>query len=154
MVSHHGLICLIVNHSLTQQQSSWEELIDIINKGTATSGRLEKWKQIDSTPQRPKKQKKDACTEVQAERQAEKQAEKQLEKQPDAGTFKQPAKRRNSARLAGLQAELKKPRARTSQAIEIIDEQSAETDTEEENNEDVEQPIGTEAEEENSRETE
>lgn len=86
--------------------------------------------------------------------QAEKQAEKQLEKRPDAGTSEQPEKRRKSARLAGLQAEMKKPWARTSQAIEIIDEQSAETDTEEESNEDVEQSAGTETEEENNRETE
>lgn len=70
--------------------------------------------------------------------QAEKQAEKLLEEQPDVGTFEQPAKQRNSARLAGIQVELKKPRARTSQAIEIIDEKSAETDIEQESNEDVE----------------
>lgn len=83
-----------------------------------------------------------------------KQAEKQLEKQPNTGTSEQPTKRRKSARLAGIRAELKKPRAHTSQAIEIIDEKSAETDTEEESNEDVEQSTGTEAEEENNRETE
>ena len=33
VVSHHGLIRLIVSHSLTQQQSSWGELITIIGGG-------------------------------------------------------------------------------------------------------------------------
>lgn len=150
VVSHHGLIRLIVSHSLTQQHSSWEELIDIINERAATSGHPEKRKQTDSTPQRPEKRKKDACTEVKVE----KQAEKQLEEQPDAGTSEQPANRRKLARLAGIRVELKKPRAHMSQAIEIIDEQSAETYTEDESNEDVEQSTGTEAEEEISRETE
>ena len=72
VVTHHRLIRLIVNYSLTQQQSSWEELIDIINKGTPAFGRLEKQKRIDSTPWRSEKRKQDACTEVQAEKQVEK----------------------------------------------------------------------------------
>ena len=36
LISHHGLIQLIVSHSLTQQQSSWEELIAMINGGLTT----------------------------------------------------------------------------------------------------------------------
>jgi len=36
VVSHHGLIRLIVSHSLTQQQSSWEELIAVIEGGSET----------------------------------------------------------------------------------------------------------------------
>ena len=35
VVSHHRLIRLIVSHSLTQQQSTWEELIAIVEGGLA-----------------------------------------------------------------------------------------------------------------------
>lgn len=49
VVSHHGLIRLIVSHSLTQQQSSWEELIAII-EGRATAP-SPKRKHTTSTPE-------------------------------------------------------------------------------------------------------
>lgn len=35
VVSHHGLIRLIVSHGLTQQRSSWEELVAIVEGGAA-----------------------------------------------------------------------------------------------------------------------
>ena len=53
VVSHHGLIRLVVSHSLTQQQSSWEELLVMIRGGlTAPSP---KRKHPTSTPERPEK---------------------------------------------------------------------------------------------------
>jgi len=58
VVSHHGLIRLIVSHSLTQQQSSWEELISII-EGILTKP-SPKCKHATNTPEHPKKRKKSA----------------------------------------------------------------------------------------------
>ena len=53
VVSHHGLIRLIVSHSLTQQQSNWDDLIVMIEGGlTAPSP---KRKNSTSTPERPAK---------------------------------------------------------------------------------------------------
>ena len=53
VVSHHGLIRIVVSHSLTQQQSSWDELIAMIERGvTAPSP---KRKHSTSTPERPEK---------------------------------------------------------------------------------------------------
>ena len=51
VVSHHGLIRLIVSHSLAQQQSSWEELIAMIGRGLTTPS--PKRKHATSTPERP-----------------------------------------------------------------------------------------------------
>ena len=56
VVSHHGLIQLIVSHSLTQQQSSWEELIAMINGGLTTPS--PKCKHATSTLERPEKNRK------------------------------------------------------------------------------------------------
>jgi len=51
VVSHHGLIRLIVNHSLAQQQSSWEELVFSIDRGLALPAL--KRKRTTSTSIRP-----------------------------------------------------------------------------------------------------
>ena len=53
VVSHHGLIRLIVSHSLTQQQSSWGELITTIGGGVASPS--PKAKHPASTSETPKK---------------------------------------------------------------------------------------------------
>jgi len=53
VVSHHGLIRLIVSHSLTQQQSSWGELITVIEGGLAAPPT--KPKHSSSTPEQPEK---------------------------------------------------------------------------------------------------
>lgn len=53
VVSHHLLIRLIVNHNLTQQQGSWEELITMINGGLTTPS--PKGKHATSTPECPEK---------------------------------------------------------------------------------------------------
>ena len=58
VVSHHGLIRLIVSHSLTQQQSSWEELISMIDGGSTTPS--PKRKHATSTHERLEKQRKSA----------------------------------------------------------------------------------------------
>ncbi len=59
VVSHHGLIRLIVSHSLTQQQSNWEELIAMINGGLTTPS--PKHKHATNTPERPEKCRKSVC---------------------------------------------------------------------------------------------
>jgi len=56
VVSHHGLIRLIVSHSLTQQQSSWGELITTIGGGVASPS--PKAKHPASTSETPKKPRK------------------------------------------------------------------------------------------------
>ena len=56
VVSHHGLIWLIVSHSIAQQQSNWEELIAIIDG--APTPLAPKRKHIASTPNRPSKWRK------------------------------------------------------------------------------------------------
>ena len=53
VVSHHGLIRLIVSHSLTQQQSSWEELIALIEGGLIAPP--PKPKTSSSTPEQSEK---------------------------------------------------------------------------------------------------
>lgn len=53
VVSHHGLIRLIVSHSLIQQQSSWGELIAAIEGEKAASSR--KPKPSSSTPEQSQK---------------------------------------------------------------------------------------------------
>ena len=56
VVSHHGLIRLIVSHSLTQQQSIWEELIAVIDGGLVAPS--PKPKHSSSTPKREEKRRK------------------------------------------------------------------------------------------------
>ena len=83
--------------------------------------------------------------------QPKKQSEKRPEKRKhDTSTPEQPEKCRKSARLTGLQGGLEKPQASTSQAIEIEDEQSAETEAKEESSEETEQSVETETKEEGS----
>lgn len=53
VIRNHGLIWLIVSHSLAQQQSSWEEIIATIN--WALTLPTPKWKHTASTPNRPSK---------------------------------------------------------------------------------------------------
>ena len=108
VVSHHGLIQLIVSHSLTQQQSSWEELITMINGGlttpspkgkhvTSTPGHPKKWKHVNSTPERPEKWKHVTSTPERPEKR------KKLAKRKHAtSTPEQPEKRRKSVQLARL----------------------------------------------------
>jgi len=56
VVSHHGLILLIVSYNLAQQQSSWEELIVTIDGGLALLA--PKRKHATSTSNRPLKRRK------------------------------------------------------------------------------------------------
>jgi len=56
VVSHHGLIRLIVRHSLSQQQSSWEYIISMIDGRLTTPS--PKHKHATSTPEHPEKQRK------------------------------------------------------------------------------------------------
>ena len=104
VVSHHGLIRLIVSHSLTQQQSSWEEPIEIIEGGLATPS--PKRKHSSSTPERSEK------------------GRESVTKKPVASTPEQPERPRKSARLARIRGRLKKIQVSTSQPIEITDEPS------------------------------
>ena len=59
VVSHHGLIRLITSHSLTQQQSTWEELVETVKEGLAVPP--PKSKRTSSTPERSEKHKKPAA---------------------------------------------------------------------------------------------
>jgi len=109
VVSHHGLIRLIVSHSLTQQQSSWEELIAIIKGGLAAPSPKPKHvapkrKRSSMTPERPEKHRESV-------------AEKHV-----ASTPKQPERPRKSTRLARIRGRLEKIQESTSQLIEITDE--------------------------------
>ena len=61
VVSHHGLIRLVVSYGLTQQQSSWEELIAMIEGGLAAPS--PKRKHSISTPERPAKRRESVTQE-------------------------------------------------------------------------------------------
>ena len=59
VVSHHGLIQLIIRHSLTQQQGTWEELVETVKEGLAVPP--PKSERTSSTPERSEKHKKPAA---------------------------------------------------------------------------------------------
>src|ERR1700733_562626 len=56
VVSHHGLIRLIISHSLTQQQVTWEELVETVKKGLAIPP--PRFERTSSTPEHSEKHKK------------------------------------------------------------------------------------------------
>ena len=107
VVSHHSLIRLIVSHSLTQQQSSWEELIAMIEGGVTTPS--PKRKHTTSTLEHPEKrrglvkQKHVTSTSERTETHQESTKRKHATSTP-----KQPEKRRKSVRLTRIRGRLEK----------------------------------------------
>ena len=113
VVSHHGLIQLLVSHSLTQQQSSWEELIAII-EGRATTP-SPKRKHTTSTPEHLEKRREFVKQKHVASTSERPETRQESEKRKHAtGTPEQPEKRRKSVQLARIRGRLEKLQESTS----------------------------------------
>lgn len=119
VVSHHGLIRLIVSHSLTQQQSSWGELITVIEGGLAVPP--PKPKHSSNTPKQPEKRRESAKRKhsSSAYERAEKHKEPATEKhvalkcRHSSSTPEQPEKRRKvvvEKHVASTPEQPKRPR--------------------------------------------
>ena len=122
VVSQHGLIQLIVSHGLTQQQSTWEELVAIVEGGSAAPP--PKPEQSSSTPERLEKRKKSIAERHAASKrkQPPDMPERPEEPTEPAGTPDQPERPRKSARLARIRGRLERIQGTTAQPIEIVDE--------------------------------
>jgi len=155
IVSHHGLIRLVVSYGLTQQQSSWEELIAMIEGGLTEPS--PKRRHSISPPEQPEKRRENvASTSQQPELHQETAKRKHAVDSPE-----QPEEPRKSARLAQMRGSINKPRksarlarirgrletlqGSTSQPVIIEDEQPEE---------EAPEPSGTEIEAETEQEEE
>ena len=148
VVSHHGLIRLIISHNLSQQQVTWEELVEIVKKGPAIPPLISE--QAFSTQECSENQKKPAKEKhAVPKRKRSGNTPKHLEKckgprkekrvgskrkQPSdtperleeprepVGTPNPPERPRKSARLARIRGRLERIQKTAAQPIEIQDE--------------------------------
>ena len=121
IVSHHGLIRLIISHSLAQQQDTWEELVETVKMGLALP-------RTSSTLERSEEHKEPAAEKhaVSKRKRPSDTPERPEEPREPVGTPNLPEIPRKSARLVRIRGRLAKIQKTAAQPIEIEDEPSEE----------------------------